>query len=419
MKKSEYWKYCLTIVSLVLVSIQIQAQNGWTHITDMPTPRVGASACVFDNKIYVMGGMITGYLDVANNEVYDPSENTWDIRKASMPTARSYLLTAVVNDTIYAIGGGYPTSTKKVEAYDPATNTWTTKKDMPYPWISALGGTVNGKIYVMGGNWNQRNCFEYDPSSNEWKEKTSIPAGRCAGALSAIVYNGLVYTFGGTTSYPFYGTTNPSEPLSTVDVYNPQTDTWDTTKMDMPTPRYNLRTFLVNEKIYAIGGTQARGTTLSTVEVYAPLSDTWESKPNMPKNLAWFADAVVNNKIYVIGGSPDWVSGTGEVWEYDPAFVVSVEPVPFTGITSYQLEQNYQNPFNPSTKISWQLLVGSQATLKVYDVLGKEVATLVNEYRQGGKYETEFNAEALPSGVYFCRLQAGSFVQTRKMILLK
>jgi hypothetical protein len=65
------------------------------------------------------------------------------------------------------------------------------------------------------------------------------------------------------------------------------------------------------------------------------------------------------------------------------------------------------------------LPVGGQATLKVYDILGREVATLVNKYRQAGKYETEFNAEALPSGVYFYQLKAGSFVVTKKMLLIK
>ena len=86
---------------------------------------------------------------------------------------------------------------------------------------------------------------------------------------------------------------------------------------------------------------------------------------------------------------------------------------------AYSLSQNWPNPFNPRTKISWQLTVGSQATLKVFDILGREVATLVNEYRQAGKYETEFNAETLPSGVYFYRLQAGLFVKTKKMLLIK
>ena len=92
--------------------------------------------------------------------------------------------------------------------------------------------------------------------------------------------------------------------------------------------------------------------------------------------------------------------------------------------TDFSLLQNYPNPFNPSTKISWQSPVGSWQTLKVYDVLGNEVATLVNEEKPAGKYEVEFNSHSgsvrnLTSGIYFYKLQAGNFVQTKKMILLK
>ncbi len=85
----------------------------------------------------------------------------------------------------------------------------------------------------------------------------------------------------------------------------------------------------------------------------------------------------------------------------------------------FALWQNYPNPFNPTTKISWQSPVSSWQTLKVYDVLGNEVATLVDEYRPAGRYEVEFNARKLSSGVYFYRLQAGSFVETKKMVLLR
>jgi hypothetical protein len=85
----------------------------------------------------------------------------------------------------------------------------------------------------------------------------------------------------------------------------------------------------------------------------------------------------------------------------------------------YELQQNYPNPFNPATTISWQVPVSGWLTLKVYDILGKEVATIVNEYRQAGRYETKFNASNIPSGIYFYRLQSGNFVQTKKMILLK
>lgn len=93
----------------------------------------------------------------------------------------------------------------------------------------------------------------------------------------------------------------------------------------------------------------------------------------------------------------------------------------------FSLLPNYPNPFNPNTAIIYQLPIGSDVTLKVFDILGKEVDALVNEYKSAGTYELNWNAANLPSGIYFYRLQAGDpstgsgqgFVQTRKMILLK
>lgn len=85
----------------------------------------------------------------------------------------------------------------------------------------------------------------------------------------------------------------------------------------------------------------------------------------------------------------------------------------------FSLQQNYPNPFNPSTRISWQSPVSSHQTLIVYDVLGNEVATLVDEEKPAGTYEINWNASTLSSGVYFYQLRAGNFVQTRKMILMR
>jgi hypothetical protein len=85
----------------------------------------------------------------------------------------------------------------------------------------------------------------------------------------------------------------------------------------------------------------------------------------------------------------------------------------------FALEQNYPNPFNPTTLISYQLPVASTVSLKIYDVLGKEVATLVNGRQEAGAYNIPFHATALSSGIYFYRLQAGNFVATKKMMLVK
>jgi len=93
--------------------------------------------------------------------------------------------------------------------------------------------------------------------------------------------------------------------------------------------------------------------------------------------------------------------------------------------SEFSLEQNYPNPFNPSTKIKFTIPVtlseveGSLVTLKVYDVLGNEVVTVVNEEKSAGSYEVEFSAAQLPSGIYFYQLQVGSFMETKKMILLR
>jgi hypothetical protein len=86
---------------------------------------------------------------------------------------------------------------------------------------------------------------------------------------------------------------------------------------------------------------------------------------------------------------------------------------------AFALEQNYPNPFNPTTKMKYSIPTSEFVTLKVYDVLGNEVATLVSEEKPGGSYEVEFTASGLSSGIYFYKLQTSSFVETKKMILLK
>ncbi len=88
-------------------------------------------------------------------------------------------------------------------------------------------------------------------------------------------------------------------------------------------------------------------------------------------------------------------------------------------ITSYDLFQNYPNPFNPSTTISYQVPDNCRVTLKVFDVLGKEVTTLVDEYKSKGKYDVQFNAKHLASGMYIYQIKAGDFVSSKKLMLMK
>jgi hypothetical protein len=106
---------------------------------------------------------------------------------------------------------------------------------------------------------------------------------------------------------------------------------------------------------------------------------------------------------------------TGTIIVQDPVGVSDEELV----AENFELKQNYPNPFNPSTSIQYAITTRQFVTLKVYNILGDEVVTLVNEEKQSGVYEVTFNASNLSSGMYLYKLQSGSFVETKKMILIK
>lgn len=127
--------------------------------------------------------------------------------------------------------------------------------------------------------------------------------------------------------------------------------------------------------------------------------------------------SMVNEKVgYVVGDA-------GRIYKTQNGGVTSVSEDNSNTPQQFALFQNYPNPFNPSTKISWQFPVGSQQTLKVFDVLGNEVVTLVDEYKPAGSYEVEFQSSVgsrqLASGVYIYTLKAGDYFSSKKMIFLK
>ncbi len=106
--------------------------------------------------------------------------------------------------------------------------------------------------------------------------------------------------------------------------------------------------------------------------------------------------------------------------DYDGSFEYLQEiEVEYSRTFSYKLEQNFPNPFNPSTVIKYEIPEESRVTLKIYDVLGTEVANLVDENKPAGSYKIEFNGKELSSGFYIYTLHAGNFVQSKKMLLIK
>jgi N-acetylneuraminic acid mutarotase len=303
-------------------------ENSWTTMASMPTGRLGAGVAVVNGKIYVIGGTGGGgYLNT--NEEYDPDTNTW-VAKKPMPTPRAGFAIAVYKNKIYCIGGGpgndwtvgFDEVTRMNEVYDPLTDTWETKTPMPTARQSLCANVVGGKIYLIGGNKPVNlndpsfvpNVNEvYDPETDKWTTNpplTTLPR---------------VNTDTGTTSHTWTTKTPPPVNVSSyasavIDnkiyiisgsggnnkltlIYDTETDTWSY-GAQIPTPVWGAAAgvttgVLAPKRIYVIGGYPA----FNQVQVYDPETDTWTTGANMPTNRYGLGVAVVDDRLYAIGGS--------------------------------------------------------------------------------------------------------------------
>jgi len=227
-----------------------------------------------------------------------------------MPRARAFFTSSVVDDIIYVFGSA-SISTQIVEAYDPKTNIWTQKASIPTPIRStAISDAVNGKIYLIGGyeNGYSNRVEEYDSVNNTWKssangELTPMPTARRH--LMSCEVNGIIYVFGGL------GGPTSETGLNVVEAYDPISDTW---QIKSPMPLFKASgesCCVIDNKIYIVD---------NDIQVYDPATDTWETlgtRTPVPTARAYATVNAVNNKIYVIGGDNGGYLRIVE--EYDPA----------------------------------------------------------------------------------------------------
>lgn len=227
--------------------------NAWTEKEPMPTARYACAVAVYENKIYVFGGELND--SVTNRtEVYEPATDTW-VTKASMLTARSLLQANAIGGKIYLIGG-YPKGTLN-EVYDTATDTWTTKAQMPGAVDAYVSAVVGNKIYVISGarldgsNLISKLTQIYDSQTDKWGSGTPIPTGVAAagaGAITGAATPDAIYVVGGETDI--------FSPQNLTQVYFPENNSWST-RVSLRAVRSRLCAAVVNDRLYAIGGTRA------------------------------------------------------------------------------------------------------------------------------------------------------------------
>ncbi len=260
------------------------ATNTWMTKTPMANARSGHKLAVVDGKIYAIGG--SGTLKAV--EEYNPATDTWTT-KAPMNTERSNFEATVLNGKIYVVGGN---GLNSVEEYDPVNNTWTTKASMSVARMQFKVAVLEGKIYAIGGydGKTELNLVEeYDPSTNTWTTKTPLQMGRRMFEIA--VLNHKIYAIAG------YSSTN-TQVKSSIEEYDPTTNTW-TIKKSMPT--YSATAGEVAElsgKIYIVGADGSK-----TVEEYDPVKDNWIYDASMSTSRTSHSIVVLNDKLYAIGGT--------------------------------------------------------------------------------------------------------------------
>jgi predicted nucleic acid-binding Zn-ribbon protein len=296
----------LTVLAFLASVHSVRAQGGtWGNKAPMLAPQHNGVVAAINGNLYYSSEY---WNPVA--QAYDPSTDSW-ITRTHDPVTRGAAAGAAINGKLYVVcgfanmDGNFPINT--VEIYDPLTDSWTAGASAPTARGAMACAAINGKLYVTGGyaysaGINYTALEVYDPASNSWTTKAPMPTKRL-GAMAAAI-NGKLYVAGGCDNSQYYSSGTGLILWPTVlEVYDPSTDTWDTSRAPMPTPRYTGAGVALNGKFHVIGGSGSSGVPLGTHEVYDPATGVWttEAPLTTPVNFLGGAD-VINSRIYVAGG---------------------------------------------------------------------------------------------------------------------
>ncbi len=416
----------LLIIILLLTASENFSQGFWKVIGKMPHPVSGGGVVLYDNKIYIIGG----YSDSLQSAVdwiqeFDPNVavNSWKI-VGNINQPRNQVVAEVWNSYVMFFGGVDYTSADRnnlefwnfVEFENP--NTFDTKDN--FGRSLSTGHIKDNKLYIIGGNPIDANSTlpfitEYDLIEKNFT--FSYESSEAPQQHMTFLLGDNIYIFGGYYNYI----------RNNIRKFNVNTKEYVLMNEKLITPRaggaavYNT----IKKRGYIIGGYNEENRSLKTVEEITLNTNTGALNiKNFPQlNFERSSPVVVNylSTIVVFGGRDLDGNVVRDVEIYiDTTTSVDDNIMP----TEIKLYQNYPNPFNPTTKITFDLKKTLYISLDIYSALGEHIVTLQKGEFMPGSYSTVWNGKDknnndVSSGVFFYRLSAGNYVQTKKMLLIK
>jgi uncharacterized delta-60 repeat protein len=407
--------------------------------------RATALAVDASGNVYVTGESESSgtYSDYATVKYNSSGTELWVSRYNGPENGDDYATALAVDASgnVYVTGWSDGSGTYRdyatVKYNSSGTELWVARYNGPGnsdDYATALAIDASGNVYVTGesvGSGTSRDyaTVKYNSSGTElWVARYNGPGNSHDSATAlAVDESGNVYVTGESVG------SGTSRDYATVKYNSSGTELW-VARYNGPGNSDDYATALAIDasgNVYVTGGSEGSGTysDFATVKYNSSGTEQWVARYNGPGNKYDRATALAvdeSGNVYVTGYylSGDW--GKYTTIKYTQ-ITTSIGEIGTNVPDKFALEQNYPNPFNPTTTIRFSIPQSSYVTLKIYDLLGQEIETLVNENLPAGQYKSEWNAAGYSSGVYFYRLLAGpvsggqadGFAEVRKLILLK
>ena len=423
--------------------------GSWMQGSNMPFPRYYAASAMYSQSdttwLYVFGGDTTGS-GVATSAClkYNLNTDTWNYIP-SLPEPMRLNSAVVVGDKIYVFGGfnaPFPAlSIASFYVYDITNNTWTQLPDLPVPlFFTGAESYEDSLIYIFGGITDTGSVSSDFPLDNfrfqvtyfnrfeeQFHEATDMP--EATASFGHVKLGGSFYITAGLKSTTELWDLNMQGEVDPVDKSNIN---W-TLKANYPLKIYAGYSYPVinQEEFGTLGGSNTTGfTPISSSYLYDITSNNFTMKGNLPINLMAASgghtildsrapDEEIVQHVVLAGGITTGPALSAQTWIFtDTVTVVGIND-PEVLPNNFFLEQNFPNPFNPSTTISFSIPEQSLVKLEVFNTLGEKVTTLVNENLSKGNYKYSWDATELSSGIYFYRMETATFSQSKKMLLIK
>lgn len=394
----------------------------WDTLSWMPEPTYAHAACAIEKKIYVLGGWRghndDGYIPVRNRiRVYDTETDSWEEVAVPHQLNRDHFSMIHIGGKIYVLGGsqgGNPRNSEysdfSLDVWDPETNTWQARSNFPGDNLGAACA-LNNYIYVVGGILGPpgpiKTTYRYDILNDTWERMADMHKRRRS--IGLVTIDGKLYAFGGVTQE------SPVRIVDrTVEIYDPATDSWTYGPSMMIGLRWinNNMVFSSQDNIFTFGGNSENFENVNHIYCFNLTTNAWSFIDSMPHKYLHFSAVKVADKIHLMGGGEQRVTGMF-IWHtnisYDLSEFLPAKPESLRfGL--------HPNPASLQTRIRLNTEVAGVPDIALYNSMGQQVRYTIDDWLPAGKHDIPVDLSGLKAGIYFVVIRSD---QVSSQVLIK